>query len=59
MSENQIDLTLCCSYPIEREANNRCVIMWNEYNHVVQCHNCGEVYTPAGTKMDSKASNDR
>jgi hypothetical protein len=25
--------------------------MWNEFNKVVQCHNCGHVYVPAKLPM--------
>ncbi len=35
--------TLCCGYKID---NTRPVVMWNEFNGVVQCHNCGHVYVP-------------
>lgn len=30
----------CCGY------NNLEAVKWNPYNQVVQCHNCGQVYTP-------------
>jgi len=35
--------TKCCQYEIDPA---RPVVMWNEYNGVVQCHNCGHVYEP-------------
>lgn len=47
--------TRCCGY--EFDADKRagsvgltvgCPVMWNSYNHVVQCHNCGHVYVPDG-----------
>lgn len=35
--------TTCCNYEID---NTRPPVMWNEFNGVVQCHNCGHVYVP-------------
>lgn len=35
--------TQCCNYPID---DKRPPVMWNEFNGVVQCHNCGHVYVP-------------
>jgi uncharacterized Zn finger protein len=35
--------TPCCGYEID---NARPPVMWNEFNGVVQCHNCGHVYVP-------------
>ncbi len=27
--------------------------MWNEFNQVVQCHNCGEIYVPQSKQLDA------
>ena len=35
--------TQCCNYEID---NEKPPVMWNEFNNVVQCHNCGQVYVP-------------
>jgi len=35
--------TACCSYEID---NKNPPVFWNEFNGVVQCHNCGHVYDP-------------
>ena len=36
-----IDQTLsCCGY------DNPEAVKWNPHNQVVQCHNCGQAYTP-------------
>lgn len=35
--------TLCCNYPID---DKRPPVIWNEFNGVVQCHNCGQVWVP-------------
>jgi NTP pyrophosphatase (non-canonical NTP hydrolase) len=42
--------TKCCNYEIDPA---RPVVMWNEHNGVVQCHNCGHVYEPALAGVDS------
>jgi hypothetical protein len=34
--------TPCCGYPIPANASGP--IFWNEYNNVVQCHNCGQTF---------------
>jgi len=39
--ESQKPVTLpCCGY---RDAS---AVKWNPFNDVVQCHNCGQTYTP-------------
>lgn len=40
--------TPCCGYVCGTEHPHP--VMWNPYNGVVQCHNCGETYTP-GTQL--------
>lgn len=35
--------TSCCNYEIN---NENPPVKWNEFNGVVQCHNCGHVYVP-------------
>jgi transposase-like protein len=30
----------CCGY------TNASVVKWNPFNRIVQCHNCGQTYTP-------------
>lgn len=37
-------ITPCCGYDCTREVNP---IVFNPYNKVVQCHNCGQVYEAA------------
>ena len=34
----------CCSYVCD--AGSDYPVMWNPYNKVVQCHNCGHIYYP-------------
>ncbi len=36
--------TICCNY--ESSSNVPYPVFWNEFNKVVQCHNCGEIYVP-------------
>jgi len=43
--------TACCDYLIN---NDDPVIKWNNYNQVVQCHNCGTIYIPTATKSEQK-----
>lgn len=38
--------TKCCNYPVSLGMT---VIEYNDYNKVVQCHNCGCIYEPKGT----------
>ncbi|WP_175596778.1 hypothetical protein [Bacillus sp. MRMR6] len=33
---------VCCDKVVETNS-----VYWNPYNEVVQCHNCGHVYTPS------------
>lgn len=50
--------TRCCRYAFDPDlepgardpltSRQGCPIFWNEYNRVVQCHNCGQVYVPDG-----------
>ncbi len=35
--------TLCCGYEFK---DDNCPIFWNQFNLVVQCHNCGHVWEP-------------
>ena len=35
----------CCGY-IACIAGADYPVMWNPYNKVVQCHNCGHIYVP-------------
>ena len=46
MTENSTDdyKTPCCDYDTSRDEHTKSVIMWNPYNRVVQCHNCGQIY---------------
>lgn len=37
--------TQCCNY--EAPEGIPYPVMWNQFNKVVQCHNCGEIYVPA------------
>lgn len=30
----------CCSYKFTDD----CPVKWNQFNKVVQCHNCGQIY---------------
>lgn len=39
----------CCGY------NNPEAVKWNPHNEVVQCHNCGQVYTPQRQDTPAKA----
>jgi hypothetical protein len=42
--DNARDLVVpCCGYFARRSDYP---VMWNEYNEVVQCHNCGAVWMP-------------
>jgi hypothetical protein len=34
----------CCGYACVGDAEYP--VMWNPYNKVVQCHNCGHIYVP-------------
>ncbi len=36
--------TPCCGYDTSRDERTKSVIMWNPYNRVVSCHNCGTTY---------------
>jgi hypothetical protein len=36
--------TTCCGYEARLDLPHP--VMWNEFNKVVQCHNCGQVYDP-------------
>ncbi len=36
--------TLCCHYRCRADVPYP--VMWNPFNKVVQCHNCGQVYVP-------------
>ena len=36
--------TECCNYSAPITIPNP--VMWNEFNKVVQCHNCGHVWVP-------------
>jgi len=38
-SQEPVELT-CCGY------TDASAIKWNSFNGVVQCHNCGQTYTP-------------
>lgn len=42
--------TPCCNYVCSTE--NAYPVMWNPFNGVVQCHNCGEAYTPVTRPPD-------
>ena len=37
--------TKCCNYNPPKDQPYP--VMWNPYNKVVQCHNCGTVYEPS------------
>jgi len=43
MSENYRPTT-CCGYTCSEDAPHP--VMWNPYNEVIQCHNCGHQYEP-------------
>lgn len=36
--------TECCSYVAD--SDRPYPVFWNRFNRVVQCHNCGHVYSP-------------
>ncbi len=36
--------TPCCDYDTSRDGRTKSIIMWNPYNRVVSCHNCGTVF---------------
>jgi hypothetical protein len=36
--------TSCCNYRVLKSLSYP--VMWNEFNRVVQCHNCGHVFGP-------------
>ena len=40
-----VALLPCCGY------ENTSAVYWNPFNVVVQCHNCGQVYTPTTTDL--------
>lgn len=35
---------MCCGYAPPSGFNYP--VYWNQYNGVVQCHNCGQIYVP-------------
>lgn len=41
--------TLCCGYAASLDRPYP--VMWNEFNKVVQCHNCGHQYTPENSEL--------
>lgn len=43
--------TLCCDY--DPPVDVPYPVMWNEFNKVVQCHNCGEVWTPISRHLEA------
>lgn len=46
--------TECCGYSLS--SNLQYPVMWNEYNKVVQCHNCGHIYVPKDYSNDATTS---
>ena len=38
-------ITPCCGYVF----TNECPVRWNSGNHVIQCHNCGQTFSPCLT----------
>ncbi len=43
----------CCNYSCP--TNIPYPVMWNPFNKVVQCHNCGQVWQPKNTRTDDLA----
>jgi hypothetical protein len=55
MSETKEHTTPCCNY---KSGTANYPVYYNPYNFVVQCHNCGHVYSPAPPVYDDLASID-
>jgi hypothetical protein len=47
--------TLCCGY--EAKTALPYPVMWNPFNKVVQCHNCGHVFEPISLPTNAKPEN--
>jgi hypothetical protein len=39
-------LNLPCGCTIEQDDRMKSSVFWNEFNRVIQCHKCGQVYEP-------------
>jgi hypothetical protein len=54
--QDEREPTACCGYIAPEPSPYP--VMWNPWNKVVQCHNCGETYAPRTTASGVMASDE-
>ncbi len=42
----------CCKHRMVGVRNPTPVVQWNQFNGVVQCHACGQIYVPAASDAE-------